>query len=412
MRAASASWSSFQAMPLRRVVAWAAPIAAAASSIAASDLQIQIGSVTLEQVFHDDSLTGPQDHFGCLLFDPAGRLVRHDGNKTWMYTGDFIDSRWVSFAREFDLDTLQVGPRSLVLPAQPGDLWGTIHTAIQVRPGLTLTFFSTSTVVRAAVGTSPNLPFTADPDFVIAPSQAWELGARLEADGGHVTVADTPDALRMWLLYDTLAPGASGDNGWADVLFDKHTSRFSLLGKHPDNPIDLRLPGRVAARTGGNVEPDLSFDGLYPLLYLSKPDAATYTLGVALSEDPLFQSIVQNTEVLTGGRVIEKFQSYWHDGKWHVIYETSFGGNDWRTGLRVFVPVPEPPAASLALVAIASLCVLGTRGRIRSTSATESTAAAAKAAKIAASGTPASRSRPKPQSANPPALMLTMFMRP
>lgn len=340
-----------------RLVAAAILGAIAASSIAAADVQIQVGSVTLEQVYQNDSLTGPQDHFGCLLFDPGGRLVRHDGNKTWMYTGAYVDSHWVSFVREFNLDTLQVGPRTLVLPAQSGDLWATVHTAIQVRPDLTLTFFSTSKVVKAAVGTAPHLPLSVDPDFLIAPSQGWELGAVIEADGGYVTTANTESALRMWLLYDTLAPGSSGDNGWADVLFDKNTSRFSLMGKHPDNPIDLRLPGRVAARTGGNVETDLSFDGLYPLLYMSKPDSSTYMLGLALSEDPLFQSIQQNVELLNGGRVIEKFQSYWHDGKWHVIYETSFGGNDWRTGLRVFAPVPEPSAAGLALVAVASLGV-------------------------------------------------------
>ena len=52
------------------------------------------------------------------------------------------------------------------------------------------------------------------------------------------------------------------------------------------------------------------------------------------------------------------------------------------------------------------------RGRMSSTSTTEMTAAPAKALKMTLSGMFASRIAPKPQSANPPQLMLTRFMTP
>ncbi len=52
------------------------------------------------------------------------------------------------------------------------------------------------------------------------------------------------------------------------------------------------------------------------------------------------------------------------------------------------------------------------RGLMRSTSTTDTTAALAKTLKMPASGTCRSRMMPKPQSASPPALMLTKFMRP
>ena len=52
------------------------------------------------------------------------------------------------------------------------------------------------------------------------------------------------------------------------------------------------------------------------------------------------------------------------------------------------------------------------RGRTRRMRTTETIAAPEKMPKMTASGTRASRSAPKPQSANPPQLMLTKFIRP
>ncbi|REJ90557.1 MAG: hypothetical protein DWQ34_17065 [Planctomycetota bacterium] len=301
------------------------------------DATLTIGTVRLERIEHHDRLTGEKDHFGNLLFDTDGKLVRHDGHKTWMYTGALQEGKWTSYAREFDLDTLEVAERSQVLMPIEGDKWASIHLVIRVAEDFYLAFYSTGRVIRAAVADRPDAVLTPDPDFEIAPSQDWEKGCSLESDGGFVKIDENEDALKIWMLYDTLCAGSAGRNGWAEVHVDKRTRRVSLAGKHPDNPIDLLLPDRLAARTGGNLDSSVRFGEKYALFYLSKPDVRTYRMSVALSDDPLFQEIDENVE-LAGPRgrerVIEKFQFYEHKGDLFVIYEVSDAAGDWQTGLR------------------------------------------------------------------------------
>lgn len=328
---------------IRFFVTWSFAVSAARQSAVPAEPpatdRITLNAVTLEQVDHHDSLTGAGDHFGCLLYDTDGGLVR-DGerrNTTWLYTGALVDGKWVSFARRFDLTTLKVEPRRQILDVQPGDKWATVHLAVQVGPELTVLFFSTGAIIKAAVGRQPDGPFSVDPQFVISPSQPWETGCSLESDGGMVPIENSATAFRFWKLYDTLARDNSGNNGWAEVHVDKQTGRVRLAGKHPQNPLPLRLAGRVASRTGGNLDHSIRFGDRYPLFYLSKPDAKTYRMSVALSDDPLFQTVDENRELagpLGTEQVIEKFQTYLHDGLLCVIYDVSDRAGDWRTGLR------------------------------------------------------------------------------
>ncbi len=63
----------------------------------------------------------------------------------------------------------------------------------------------------------------------------------------------------------------------------------------------------------------------------------SYRIAVALSRDPLFQTLTENREIggpLGDERVIEKFQFYQHGGDLFLIYENADRHNDWRTSLR------------------------------------------------------------------------------
>ena len=299
---------------------------------------IDIGGVKLQRVLHHDQVTGTNDHFGALLFDGNGHLVKHDGNKTWLYCGA-KEEKWVSFVREFNLDTLKAKPRKKVLSTYRNDRWASVHLAVKVAEDFYVLFYSTGKQVRAAVGKDPEGPFVTDPDFGIRPSQEWEKNCSLESDCGFVKISENANELRIWKLYDTLGKGSTGQNGWAEVRLDKKRRQIQLVGKHSANPIKLLREGFVAARTGGNIDSRVRFNGQYPLFYLSKKTNRNYRIAVALSKDSLFQLIDYNREVVgplgTEG-VIEKFQFYQHAGHLFLIYENSDRHNDWRTSIRKY----------------------------------------------------------------------------
>ena len=308
---------------------------------AAAEEVLEIGGMKLKQVFHHDHLTGKNDHFGALLFDANGHLAKHNSNKTWLYTGAKI-GQWKSFVREFDLDTLKATQRTKVLEPQPSDRWASVHLAIKVQEDLFVLFYSTGKRVRAAVANHPRGPFIVDETFRIGASQPWEKGCSIESDCGFVKISENADDLQIWKLYDTLCAGSTGQNGWARVRINKRTRRIELLGKHPDNPIKLLRPDWTAARTGGNLDSRIRFNGLHSLFYLSKRVSSSYRIGVALSRDPLFRTIQFNEEVggpLRTEGVIEKFQFYQHDRHFFLIYENADRRNDWRTSIRKYTVI-------------------------------------------------------------------------
>jgi hypothetical protein len=300
----------------------------------------KVGPVTLTQVAFHDALTGKNDHFGCLLVDTQGRVVIHAQSKVWLFTGSQPPGRhdnegWISNVRELDLATLRAEPRRQILSVQPNERWATVHLAVRMSDGTCLLFFSTGRLIRAAVGPSPQGPFKVDPEFRLAASEPWEGAGPLESDPGLVPIQEDVRTFRFWKLYDML--GNTEGNGWAEVSFDKQTHRVQLVRKHPHNPMPLRLPGRLTARTGGSVDSSFLVDGRHLMLYLSKPDIKTYLMSAVLSRDPLFQVIDENVE-LDGPRggelVIEKFQWVVWSDELYVFYDTGSKEGDWRTGLR------------------------------------------------------------------------------
>jgi len=227
-----------------------------------------VGSWHLELIDHHDDIAGLNDHFGTLLFDTAGRLSVHAGSRTWLHTGSLVDGRWLSFARELDLDTLAAGETRISLVAHDDDDWATIHLVLRVSETLFVAFYSTGTAVRAAVADEPAGPFRAVPGFAVRATEPWEIGATIESDGGFRAVSEDPRQLVGWVLHDTLAEGTAGHNGWALVRIDKAARTVELVGKHPATPLGLLLPGRLDARTGGNLSSDVRIAGRRALFYL------------------------------------------------------------------------------------------------------------------------------------------------
>ena len=310
----------------------------------ATDARFNLGGTTFVQLEHRDNLTGPNDHLGTLLYDTQGRVVLHDGRKTWMATGGLVDGRWISFIREFDLDGLSPGPRHRVLTPKDDEKWSTIHLMLQVTDNLCVAFYSTGTVVRAAITQQPGTPFTPVADFEIGASQDWERGCSLESDPGFVTISEDAAELRLWVLYDTLSRENTGGNGWAEVRIDKRIRTVEFVRKHPDNPLPLKLPEHLTARTGGNVDSALRVGGKWVMFYLGKPDPRTYRLCAAVSSDPLFQRLDEN-KVVAGPageeRVIEKFHGCRDGNEFLLFYEYATQENDWRTAVRRFQLMAE-----------------------------------------------------------------------
>jgi hypothetical protein len=319
---------------------WATQTLPPTDSVTQEPPAFKLGSVTLKQIAFHDALTGKNDHFGCLLVDTEGRVVTQAQSKVWLYTGSQPpgspgNEGWISHVCEFDLATLKGEPRRQILSVQSGDRWATVHLAVRVDDRTCLIFFSTGKLIRAAVGPSPQGPFAVDPDFQIAASEPWEGEGPLESDPGLVSISENNREYRFWKFYDML--GHTAGNAWAEVALDKETRRINLVRKHPANPMPLRLPGRLTARTGGTLDSSFRIDGKYLMLYLSKPDVKTYLMSAALSRDPLFQTIDYNVELdgpQGGELVIEKFQWIYWEGELYVFYDTGSKEGDWRTGLR------------------------------------------------------------------------------
>jgi len=310
----------------------------------------RIGNVEFKRVFHTDSLTGENDYFGCLLADADGRICHDTGGWTWLYSGSLVDGIWDARVRRFNLFTLVTEPAARVLAPEGAERWTAIHLVITLSDDLTVAFYSTGDEILAALSPSPQGPFVRDPNFALSPSGGWETGS-LEIDGGFVPIEKKSTGLKLWLLYDNLGEGTSGQNGWAEVHISLKEQRVSLVGRHPDNPLKLMLPDRLAARTGGNLDRTVRIDGRHPLFYLSKPSRREYRMALALSDDPLFQTVDANVELegcLGNETFLEKQQFYMHNGLLNVIYEAGHSKTDCRTGLRRYrlrTLTPEEPVS-------------------------------------------------------------------
>ena len=316
-----------------------------------------IGNVQLQRVHNDENLLPDREHagFGCLLYDSAGEIVLHEGDKTWLYTTGLFEAptggerdwygKWVSHVREFNTRSLVSGEKKLTLGLAEGDQWAVIHNVIKVNDGFYVAFYSTNVGVRAAVADRPDGLFEAVPDFQLTVTDTWEdEGGQedsLESNGGHVKIDESDDHLSLWLIYDSYhVDKTSGLLGWARIEIDKHSRDVELIEKHPNNPLNV-LPRKsyIAARAGGNLPTDLRLDGKYVLFYYTRRNPHRMWLTAALSSDPLFQDVtdvVKFESPLGTEEVIEKFEAYMLDDVLHIIYENRLESGHWGTGIRLY----------------------------------------------------------------------------
>lgn len=312
--------------------------------------------VRLERVHFDQNLLPDRGHtgFGALLYDAAGKLVLHEGHKTWLYTTGLFESppggrrdwygKWISYVREFDVKTLASGPSAVALGLGGADRWAVIHDVIQVNPRLFVAFYSANGAVRAAVSDRPDAPFTTVRDFSIEVTKAWEKAGgmedSLESNGAHVLIDESEAAVSLWLGYDSYhVDRTAGQLGWAKVRIDKISRDVRLIAKYPGNPLPFLPKDYIAARCGGNLATDVRLGNQYAFFYYSRPNREKIMLTVALSPDPLFRHVSRIVEVeppLGDEQVIEKFESYMLDGELHIIYENKLAANHWGTGIRIY----------------------------------------------------------------------------
>ena len=248
---------------------------------------ITIGSDELTLVAHTSNLTGSRTGFASLAFHLNGSVVESSPGLGWLYTTAQDNAgKWTTDVRSLRLDVfagagIPIGSAIRALNGTSADRWATAHLVLKVNEGLWVAFYSTGRRARAAIGASARGPFVPDPIFGIHSLNAgWEAGCSIEADGGFSLETENQTTVSGWVMYDTLCAGSKGLIGWAKVSIDKIGRTVHLIARDSANPRNFSLPGRVAARTGGNLASDVTFGGLPAIFYLSKPSPQQYLWAV------------------------------------------------------------------------------------------------------------------------------------
>ena len=337
--------------------------AALTQSVEAASQTGAVGDVHLERTHHESNVLPDTEHagFGALLYDAQGKLVLHEGSKTWLYTNGLFEAptsgrrdwygKWVTHVREFDVGSFVSGQKTLALGLADSDRWAVIHDVVGVSDHLFVAFYSTNGGVRAAISDTPNGRFEAVSGFKIPVTEAWERqGGELqsvESNGAHVLVEDSDRALTLWLGYDSYhVDKTSGQLGWAKIRIDKVARTVALLEKYSGNPLPLRPRGYIAARCGGNLGTDAPWGRRHAFIYYTRPNQQQIMLTIALSSDPLFHDATEVVEFeppLGAEKVIEKFEAYMFGGELHIIYENQLASGHWGTGIRTYKIHSELP---------------------------------------------------------------------
>lgn len=281
--------------------------------------------------------------FGGFLFDLSGRPVL-SGDSSWLYTTRCENGVWHSWVRRFDLITHAWDSLQLVLSPVPGSDRAVLHHVLQLTDRHTVGFLCDGRGVGFATASAPSAAFEIRQDFTLLPEPGWETRYgpvddwSLEANGAHVLVQDSPDETLLWLGYDSyLRQGRMGDLGWAQVRLDKRSATATLLGRHPDNPLDFRAPEWACARCGGNLATGPIINGRFAYFFYVRPSEPECYIALALSPDPLFLRDVERfiLDAVIGEEVVaEKFEAFVIAGDVHLFYESKHRDGSWHTGYR------------------------------------------------------------------------------
>ena len=177
---------------------------------------LEIGGVTLRLLRHTSRLT-EDGGFASFPYHLNGSIVTEADGRSWLYTSSQASGKWTTDVRSASLDPFtaapNLGPTRRALNGTAADRWATMHLVLRVDDGLWVAFYSTGAIVRSAVASSPTGPFLPDATFAVRPSEGWEEGCSLEADGGFVLESVASGVVTGWIAYDTLCTGTSGLNG-------------------------------------------------------------------------------------------------------------------------------------------------------------------------------------------------------
>ena len=281
--------------------------------------------------------------FGGFLFDLSGLPVL-SGNRGWLYSTRCEDGLWHSWVRRFDLLTHAWDSPQLVLSPAPGRDRAVLHHVLQLTHNHTVGFLCDGQGVTFATASAPSTVFEIQHDFALLPEPGWETRDgpvddwSLEANGAHVLVQDSPNETLLWLGYDSyLRHGRMGDLGWAQVRLNKQTASATLLGRHPDNPLEFRAPEWACARCGGNLATGPIINGRFAFFFYVRPSEAECYIALALSPDPLFLRDVERfiLDAVIGEEVVaEKFEAFIIASEVHLFYESKHRDGTWHTGYR------------------------------------------------------------------------------
>jgi hypothetical protein len=292
---------------------------------------------------HCPDLLGEAHGFGTLPFDPRGRLVA-EGSRTRLWTTLEETGGWTTWRRDLDLDGLAHGPATRVLEPSDDDLMAVVHDVIVLADGRALALYSNGRGLRAALAPHQDAPFERLDGFALDPEEPWELlGKRpdecsLEANGAHVLVEETSEALELWVGYDSYHRDEKrGDLGWVRLRLDLRADSLTALGRHERNPLPFRPKGWACARCGGNLATDVRVGERRIFFYYLRPDPARVVLAAVSGDDPLFLDADAPVEydTLSGPEVLaEKFEAVVWGGDLLVFYESRHADGSWHTALR------------------------------------------------------------------------------
>lgn len=286
--------------------------------------------------------------FGNLLTDTQGRTVVDGQGNTWLYA---LASG--TRAMTVNLDTLEVGPATIIKGLDSGSTWASAHLVIEVSTNFYVMFYSANTSngksVRIATNSAPNTTFTRYTPFDIIASSGWETAGGdqwLESGIRYILDSETATNLSMWIGIEN---ADTHRMGWSRVVLDKTTGAFTEAERYANNPLNALIFGSdVYAYGGGNMDQTgLNLGTTNLMLYEGRLGVTDY-INYAFSTNKFFDTVQEvgrwdgllNNEVM-----IEKYQWVMRNGAMLLFYQLQQPLDQKNSVVRRYWP-GEPPNAS------------------------------------------------------------------
>lgn len=277
--------------------------------------------------------------FGCFLRDKDLNIVQENGIAK-MYNIRAAPKPEQAVVRDFNLETLEVSERKVVMNADSDSDWASPHYALKIADDFYILFWTIHTrQIRASISTSYDGIFTHIPkdEFLVSADGTWDIGG-IEQDVGARKISEDEQYIYYWMLHSST--GYVHDNstpshsGWYKIRVDKINKKVEYLEKYPNNPITaINIPYHTQNRVGGSNTETL-ICGKYAMFHMIMN--TTYSdekIAVSFSNDPMFNHVEQK-EILgltstfdshIPEDYMEKFDYYYNSkGEVVLVYESCF----------------------------------------------------------------------------------------